>query len=225
MAFDTCGPLLGVALWCDGEVTERVHESGRGSDTRLLPLAQELLEAAMQPVVAVQGLAVAAGPGAFTGLRVGLATAAGLAQSLDVPMVLADSLHMRALAAGLDHDEPEQERLVMLDARKGRVYASAFRGGRLAIGPADVAPSVALGWVRPGFRVSGQGAVVYGEEVAAAGGVLCAKPEDPGVGSLCRWAAAELAAGRGVRATEVRPRYVREPDAVKPVPAGAKPRG
>ncbi len=160
----------------------------------------------------VTGVACADGPGAFTGLRVGLATAAGLAQALGVPLWTACSLDGRARAAR-GHPVPV---LAMLDARKSRVYAAAYAGGERTVEPADVCPHEALAWLGGPFVATGEGALVYRDLVLASGAQLAESSDDPGVVALGIAAVGALGAGEGFDPVEVRPRYLREPDAKPP---------
>lgn len=212
LAFDTASPVLGVGLSVDGRATVRTERVIRGSERRLLPLATELLEEAGLELAQLDGIAVCAGPGAFTGLRVGLATACGLAQALQLPVWPSGSLWPRALRAG-----PGGPLLVMLDARKFRVYAAGWCDREPLHPPADVAPEVALSWVEAPFRATGEGALVYREAVCAAGGQVVEGADLPGVGQLAIEGAAALARGEGIDPAGVRPTYLRAPDAVKRV--------
>jgi tRNA threonylcarbamoyladenosine biosynthesis protein TsaB len=156
----------------------------------------------------LDGVAVSKGPGAFTGLRVGLATAAGLATAIDRPVWTGCSLSSRALrVAG------ENPVLSMLDARKKRVYAEAWAAGARVHEPADVPPSDALAWCSPGFIATGEGALVYRALVEDAGGVVAEGSDDPAVGVLAGMAAEGLTRGEGARALDVAPMYIRPPDA------------
>jgi tRNA threonylcarbamoyladenosine biosynthesis protein TsaB len=96
-----------------------------GHATRLLGMADELLRDASVGWSGLERIAVGLGPGTFTGLRVGVATARGLAQSLGVDLVGVSSL--RALAEPALHSEPEGARvLAVLDARRGEAFAAAY---------------------------------------------------------------------------------------------------
>ncbi|MEZ4320203.1 MAG: tRNA (adenosine(37)-N6)-threonylcarbamoyltransferase complex dimerization subunit type 1 TsaB [Myxococcota bacterium] len=198
LALDTCGPVLGVA--CDERTrTERVT---RGGETRLIPWALELAGGSLAGITAI---AVAVGPGAFTGLRVGIATGQGLAEALGVPLFGFGSLESRARAAGCE--------LALLDARKGRVYAGWARDG---FAPADIAPEAAVAGAAPGFRATGEGALVYRAIVEAAGGVVVEHADQPGVAGLVLLAREALASGRSGDPAQVHPVYVRAPDAKPP---------
>ena len=153
---------------------------------------------------------MAAGPGAFTGLRVGLATACGLAQGLGVPVASLSSLRSRAWP-----HRGELPVLAALDARKGRVYAALFdQDGRVRGGPGDVAPAVAVAWAGGPFRATGEGCLVYRAAVEAAGGAVVAEADDPCLPALAHLGALALARGEGRDPVQVRPRYLREADAV-----------
>ena len=167
----------------------------------------------------LERIVVGVGPGGFTGLRIGIATALGLGQALGVPVRGASSLE--ALALGMSEVAPPGAALApVLDARRGELFVGAYRargGGALEelLGPRALTPEaavdalVALG--SPGAPVA-----VAGDGVAVAGPAL----EGPRVAPL----ASGAAAGR-VRATDLvrrveaggevpaMPVYVRLPDA------------
>jgi tRNA threonylcarbamoyladenosine biosynthesis protein TsaB len=209
VAIDTCGPVIGVALLAGGEVRSRTERVNRGSETRLLPWMEQLLAEAGLGLAQLDGVAATVGPGAFTGLRVGLATATGLSMATGRPFWGTDSLEPRARRVG-------GRVLAMLDARKARVYASWYAPDRLS-GPADVAPEVAIGWVGPGsWTATGEGALVYADQVRAAGGTIAEEADDPAVGVLAALAAEALARGEGIDPVLATPLYLREADAVPP---------
>ena len=178
LSIDTAGPVIGVALAVDGVVLgQRVERVRRGSETRLAPWAQQLAHEHGLSLAQLDGVALAVGPGAFTGLRVGLATGLGLAHAAGCPVVPVGSLHSRAVRSGAERV------LSLLDARKDRVYAalSTDGGATWAHGPADLPPDAAL--ARCGgapFTATGEGALVYRELLEPAGASLAQRRDDPG---------------------------------------------
>jgi len=208
LAIDTAGPVAGVALWVDGVTSVRIERVTRGSDTRLMPWAQALAAEAGIPLSALDGVAVGAGPGAFTGLRVGLAAALGLATALDCPVVPVSTLLSR-VTPWLH----EGTTLCALDARKGRLYAAVWRGQEQVLAPGDLAPEVVLAELVAPFRAVGEGVLAYRELVEAAGGVVVDAADDPGVASLAALGASALEAGEGSDPVSVQPTYLRPPDA------------
>jgi len=190
VALDTAGPVIGVAVRRGDETFVRTARIDRGTDRVLVPWIGELCAEAGIAVQDLRGVAVAVGPGRFTGIRVGIATATGLAQALGVRVWPGPSLEHRALRV----DSPRV--LAVLDARKGRVYAAAYEGGVLASGPADVPLEVALRWLRSPF--------------------VTTDPDDPAVEVLARLGAEGLQRAGGVAATEVVPVYLREADVLPP---------
>ncbi|MCB9688498.1 MAG: tRNA (adenosine(37)-N6)-threonylcarbamoyltransferase complex dimerization subunit type 1 TsaB [Alphaproteobacteria bacterium] len=209
LAVDTAGPVAGAALWAEGRAWSRQGRAPRGTEVLLGTWIEELCAASGHPLSELTGIGVVAGPGAFTGLRVGLATVAGLAMALDLPVWTDDALSPRALRAGLGG-----ELVSMLDARKGRVYAARWSGGERVLPPADIAPEVALDGLSPGFRATGEGALVYAALVEERGGSVVPEADDPGVVELARRTAEGLARGEGVSALDLHPRYLRDADAV-----------
>jgi tRNA threonylcarbamoyl adenosine modification protein YeaZ len=147
------------------------------------------------------------GPGPFTGLRVGMVTAAALGHGLDRPVVGVCSLD--AIAADVPDDGAPF--LVVTDARRREVYWAAYEsGGRRVAGPEVCAPAllgdqVAELGVR---RAAGQGAALYADVL----GLPAVEPAFPTPAGL---AAAAIAANTEAPEPFV-PRYLRRPDAVLP---------
>ena len=159
LAIETATDIVGAALVRhDGGVTERVHVGGRQHAERLVPIIEEVCAASGCPLESVDAVAVDVGPGLFTGLRVGVATAKALAQACGLGVIGLGSLDVlaaaaagRALAAGLDRVEMV---VPVVDARRGEVFTAAYRMGNVTplsgtpIGPgmeADEAQFVDLG--------------------------------------------------------------------------------
>jgi tRNA threonylcarbamoyladenosine biosynthesis protein TsaB len=162
-AVDTATLQAGVAVWRDGRVlAERRRMVTTHSDALLVMIDEAFAEAKVAPKE-VDAIACGAGPGSFTGLRIGLATVKGLCFALDKPIVMISSL--AALAARA----PDGRTLATLDALKGEVYAGvfdvsagvptldpAFGGAELVIAPGKLFPR--LGGV---VHVVGSGAHKY----------------------------------------------------------------
>jgi len=150
------------------------------------------------------------GPGPFTGLRIGLVTAAALADSLDIPAYGVCTLD--ALVATSDADAPY---LVATDARRREVYWASYAadGSRLT-GPAVDKPAAVRAWLdaesAPPRWAAGSGARLYADVLA----LPVRGPEYPTVGLLATRAADRVLAGAPTEA--LTPLYLRRPDAVEP---------
>ncbi len=139
LGFDTSTSASAVALrLADGRTTQARDDPPAGAHpghaTRLLQMSHELLAAAGVTWSGLDRIAVGVGPGTFTGLRVGVATARGLAQSLSAELVGVSSLRALA-AAALAGERRESESaqplereslLAVIDARRGEVFAAAY---------------------------------------------------------------------------------------------------
>ena len=181
LAFDTATPATAVALaLADGTTLARVHEPGEGERpghaTRLLPLAIALLEQAGIDWPALDRLAVGVGPGTFTGLRIGVATARALAQAHALPLVGVSTL--RALAAGAERHEPAAAAtLAVLDARRGEAFAAAWAADWRTplLEPSALTPealAAAAATLPAGTLAVGDGAVRFREQLEAAGAAV-----------------------------------------------------
>jgi tRNA threonylcarbamoyladenosine biosynthesis protein TsaB len=205
LGFDTATASTAVAVWAPGgPEVERRDDPPLGARPahagRLLELVEEALAAAGADWDAVERIAVGVGPGSFTGLRLGIATARGLAQARDLPLVGVSSL--AALAAGVSAD------VAVIDARRGEVFAAAPG----VFGPAALKPEELVARIEPGWLAVGDGAVRFREPLERAGAVIPADDApDHRVSALqvCRLGAAGEPADRDA----LLPDYRREPDA------------
>src|SRR5690606_16468967 len=120
LAFETSTEACSVALWRDGQVLERFDVVPRRHAELSLPWAEQLLAEAGVARSQLDAIAVGRGPGAFTGVRLAVALAQGIALALDRPVVPVSTL--AALAA-----RGRDGRVVAaLDARMGEVYLGMF---------------------------------------------------------------------------------------------------
>jgi tRNA threonylcarbamoyladenosine biosynthesis protein TsaB len=186
LAFDTATDVATSALVRDGDVLG--ERTGRA--VSVLADADELLRAAGCATGDLDLLAVGTGPGSFTGVRIGLAAARGLALALDLPVAGVSTLDV--LAAGAPGAVP------VIDAKRREVFTEAG-----ALTPDALA-------VEAGRVYVGDGALRYREEIEARGGVV---PPDDDARHVPRARFHALLARDGRPADEVEPNYVRAPDA------------
>jgi tRNA threonylcarbamoyladenosine biosynthesis protein TsaB len=223
LGFDTSTSSTAVGLRLhDGSTLQARDDPGPGEHpghaTRLLPLANELLASAGLGWSSLERIAVGVGPGTFTGLRVGVATARGLAQSLGIDLVGVSSL--RALAEPALGPEPGARRvLAVLDARRGEAFVAAYemtdRGPVERVAPVALAPEGLREVVEPAqhWEAIGDGAVRFRGDLESAGVTV---PPDS---SPLHLLSAEAICALGARAETVAvdravvPDYRRRPDA------------
>jgi tRNA threonylcarbamoyladenosine biosynthesis protein TsaB len=122
LAFETSTEACSVALWRDGAVVERFEIAPRRHAELALPWAEALLAEAGLARSQLDAIAVGRGPGAFTGVRLGVAIAQGIALALDVPVLPVSTL----LALAARAPAPAERVLAAIDARMGEVYFGAF---------------------------------------------------------------------------------------------------
>lgn len=121
LAFETATEACSVALSIDGELRERFEIAPRRHAELALPWAEGLLAEAGIAKSQLDAIAVGRGPGAFTGVRLAIAIAQGIALALDKPVVPISTLAALAMRG----EGPRV--LAAIDARMGEVYAAAFR--------------------------------------------------------------------------------------------------
>lgn len=186
----------------------------------LLPLCAEAMRAADVRPAALAGIACGGGPGSFTGLRVGLAAAKGLALPTGVPLHVVSSLEALALdiLQAAAEAGPAGTVVPCLDAGKGEVYVAAYaadveRRVHEAAPVARLAPAAVPAWLGElpagPSRVAGNGATRYPTAFARAELVELAGPTAVSVGSL---ALLQRARGEAANLATAVPFYGRPPD-------------
>lgn len=134
LAVDTSTPQVTAGIVRDGEtVAEKLHLDARAHNEVLVPLIQQCLTDSGVAAIELDAVVVGCGPGPFTGLRVGMATAASFADALGISCYGICSLD--ALAGGVGDE------LVVTDARRREVYFAAYRDGQRVFGPAVAKPA------------------------------------------------------------------------------------
>lgn len=221
VAIETATETVGVAVRTASGLEAELVVTGRRRHVESLTPALEHLLAQVELVPTDLGVvAVDIGPGLFTGLRVGVAAAKGLAQSLRIGVLGTTSLDI--LAAGAAEAGHHGLVLSCVDARRGEVFAMVrdLDGGGESVAPGLFTPD-ALAGVLGGLAGApilavGDGAQRYGARLREVPGVEVVEPAlaFPPPSVLLRWALARLEAGETpVDAGSVVPLYMREADA------------
>jgi tRNA threonylcarbamoyladenosine biosynthesis protein TsaB len=216
LVFDTATPATVVGVKDgDGPLAARRHDPAEGErpghSEQLLALAQEALDEAGIGWGQLDRIGVGVGPGTFTGLRIGVATARALAQAGDAELAAVSTLAAlaRPLTTG---DRPV---LAVLDARRGEAFVAAWRGSEQLLAPGAVAPDDLAALVSKAGEsplAVGDGAVRFRDQLEAAGAEV-----PPPESALHRVGAEGLHAlaleAPAVDRDALVPEYVRPPDA------------
>ena len=213
LAIETATECCSVALVAGGRLHERSELAPRRHAELLLPMCDEVLAEAGIARRDLDALAVGRGPGAFTGVRLAVSAAQGIALALGIPVVPVSSLAALAMQAPDDGADV----LAVIDARMGEVYAGSFRrrGETVeAIGDETVGPAEALRLSSTGaLNVIGSGWSSYRDAIGKA---LASPPRwadgarYPQAADIARLAAPIAANGGGIAADRVQPVYLRD---------------
>ncbi len=218
LGFDTATADAAVAVAVDGEA---VSESLVGPTPGGRPSHTTVLLAEIESVVAeaggwgrIESLAVGIGPGSFTGLRVGIASARALGQARRLPVTGIGSL--AALAQGIVEREGDRSALALIDARRGELFAALFdRSGDVLLEPFVTSPEALadrLRGHRPVPLAAGDGSLRFRQQLESAG-VEVLPDADPAHRIAARHVCALAAGVESGLPTDVKPAYLRRPDA------------
>lgn len=226
LGLDTATQVCSAALVCKeqliGEYTLNIRKT---HSQRLMPLLDALLTDCGAAREEISGIAVAAGPGSFTGLRIGVSTARALAQGLGVPAAGVSTLE----AIAEQYPLPGLVVCPLLDARRGQVYAALYRRSPVPpYLPAEIIPPSASGLPPLLERLAsleepvlflGEGAAIHAESITAALESRAVIPPAPA--GLNRASLVALCGARRLAASppashtyhHLRPVYLRQPEA------------
>jgi tRNA threonylcarbamoyladenosine biosynthesis protein TsaB len=182
LGIETATGACGLAVLAgDRILAEFAFVTPRGQSALLMQGIDAIVRITGTPADNWQAVAVSRGPGSFTGLRIGMATAKALGFSLGIPLYGIPTLSAMASRLAPFHQGPA---CVLLDARKGQVFAALFQidptGACLLEGPAAMAPGEVPGLAPPEALFAGDAAPLHGAAIAAA------------YGHAVRWAPEEL---------------------------------
>jgi tRNA threonylcarbamoyladenosine biosynthesis protein TsaB len=219
LALETSSRTPGVAVLRGEEVLAEVGAAaGRTGAETLLPSVDAALRQAGLALDAIEGFALSIGPGSFTGLRVGVATVKGLAFGRRRPVAPVSTLAALARRAP-DVEEPV---VALLDARRGEVYAAAYRLEGPAREPTAVEPGEGVYTpeelaprLPPACVLVGEGVSLCGERLRdlRGAGVQLGPAQDPRARDVGVLGLRLLARRRGVDAAALVPRYLRRAEA------------
>lgn len=227
LALDTATEACSVALLDGDAVIGREAELARGHAETLLEMIEQLMAEAGLTFARLDGLAASIGPGSFTGVRVCVSVAQGLALGADLPVVPVTTLE--ALAAQVIGGA-QPRALACLDARMGEVYWAGLREdpargvafeGRPAVGPPE---TVRPPWGPLACRGIGRGFEAYPSLAGLAGVELAAEHRRalPRAREIARLAALRLPLGLGRDPAELQPLYLRDKVALTEAERAAK---
>ena len=227
LALDTATEACSAALLRDDELTFRYAELGRGHAEQILPMVDELLHEANLALRDLDAIAFGRGPGGFTGVRLCVSVAQGLAFGAGLPVIPISDLQSVAQLA-LDRAPSANRVLVCNDARMREVYWGVFERSATGLAVAALEEAVAAPAAVPvesllsdrqgpvaaphSWLVAGRGLRAYAplaERVSAAG-VPVLDDLLPSAASIVRLAAPLWQIGRTVAATAAAPVYLRD---------------
>lgn len=237
LAIDTATEACSAALWQDGQLLSRYEVAPRGHTDLILPMVAELLAAAELSLNQLDALAFGRGPGSFTGVRITLGVAQGLAFGADLPLLGVSNLQALAQGAyracgrecggeigtdsgaenGTDSDTKggAKTALAAIDARMGEIYIGGFalRDGVMTSTDTEqvVMPSewLAANSDKHWATGVGSGLVTYPELLARVGELCTALPY-PEAQDLLPQAIQLWQQGQGVAAADALPVYLRD---------------
>jgi tRNA threonylcarbamoyladenosine biosynthesis protein TsaB len=222
LALDAATEACSVALLCQGELIVRSVESGKGHAQQILRMVEQVLAEAEVTLSMLDGLAASIGPGAFTGVRISVAVAQGLAFGAGlkvVPITTLEALSMQVL------DGDAVRAIACLDARMGEVYWGCFAADA-ALGLIEVSPSRVDPPDRVVSALAHPSSGPYSKRYCGVGRGFAAYPvlaEIPGVridelrcqalpsaGDMARLGVLRLGEGRAGDPADLQPLYLRD---------------
>ncbi len=223
LAIDTSGSICSLALQSAGTISSRNTDAERQSAQRILPMLGELLAEHKLKLDELDAIAVMAGPGSFTGLRIGIAVAQGLSMANNIPLIPVSNLAAQAAAVfRILGDGSSLDTVLVCDlARESEIYYAAYQKssdlGVKLLGNEQLGLAEALivaSEVIDSPRLAASGNAWLADEALhsklAAGCDLEVVPAKASLEDLLSLATIKLGRNETVVGAELRPNYVRE---------------
>lgn len=219
LTIDTSSTNCAVALLRGDVLLERVSEAQRQSAQRVLPMISELLLDAQIQISDIDLIAVVAGPGSFTGVRIGVAVAQGLSLSAAIPAVPLSSLALSAIATV---SESSFDRVLVSEAaREGELYFAAYQYsdqqgvelvGREQVALIEDLDALPKDMAGSSWCLAGDGWERQNEILQHLGCTASGQPQMPVIGNqlIAKLALLRFNCGEAVEAAALRPNYVKE---------------
>ncbi|GAB5507288.1 MAG: tRNA (adenosine(37)-N6)-threonylcarbamoyltransferase complex dimerization subunit type 1 TsaB [Rhizobiaceae bacterium] len=208
LAIDTAANLCAACIFDmqAGELGRAMHDLGKGHAEHLMSTIDEALAAANSAYADLGLIAVSVGPGSFTGIRVGVAAARGLALALGIPSVGITTLD--AMAAEARRKFAGKSVLAAIDARRDQLYVASYdASGKRSYGPAIATLEEAAGMLTADMALVGSAATM----IAGQAGRDVAIAATSATADIAIYA--ELAAGMDPASGPPQPLYLRGADA------------
>ena len=214
LALDAATEACSVALLANGALISRTAESGKSTAVKILKMAEEVMAEAQISLSMLDAIAASIGPGAFTGVRISVAVAQGLAFGADLKVVPVTTLEALAWQV---IDGPGDRALACLDARMGEVYWGCFvwdtacgvlQSGALRVGPpgsVSLEPGAHYTGVGRGFSAYPALAMLPGVTTDAARSAAL-----PNAREIARLATQRLGVNGAVDPADLQPLYLRD---------------
>ncbi len=218
LALDTATEACSAAIWIDGVVLERYELAPRRHAALILPMLESVLAEAGLRIAQLDAIAVGCGPGAFTGLRIAISIAQGIAFAADLPVAPISTL--AALALGAAREVGGLRIATALDARMGEVYWGAYHatGETVAlVGEERCCPPTAITAPPNNWFGVGSGWLAYAEALSQHCTVSAWQGNCyPRAGDVARLAAEPTRRSAWVIAEQALPVYLRNQVASRP---------
>lgn len=220
LALDSACASCSVALWCDGEVLAHAFEAmQRGQSERLVPMVDDVVARSGLSMAAVDAVATTVGPGAFTGIRIGLSAARGYGLALGKPVIGVTTTRVLAAMAG----KTDRQVLALVETKRADIYAELFDAGINSLaGPQALPVDQVAAWLdgRPTL-LCGDGAARVMQPLIEVGCdvVQADSPNQPDAAVVASLAAVRLAQEpASTFDLPPAPLYLRPPDVSQPKP-------
>ncbi|MFQ2383484.1 tRNA (adenosine(37)-N6)-threonylcarbamoyltransferase complex dimerization subunit type 1 TsaB [Aeromonas dhakensis] len=224
LAVDTATEACSTALLVGEKVFSRWEEAPRDHTRKILPMVQAVLDEAGITLDELDAIAFGRGPGSFTGVRIGIGVAQGLALGAGVPLIGISTL--AAMAQGAHRLDGAERVLTAIDARMDEVYFGHYElidgriqlvGEEVVSGPAALVAS--RGTLPGSFTRVGTGFETYGETLAAlADELVASQVRFPAAEDMLPLARSAWLAGEAVAVEQATPVYLRDKVTWKKLP-------